>query len=90
MYGSFLIGIQILNPQLEVVKVIGQAELANFPEAKIYNHYVAKVKAGKHSLILPLGAKADLSIDLGDLVLREGFSLKLIDISGLEWQAKIK
>jgi len=64
--------------------------LAQFPKDKIHNHYVAKIKPGAHSLILPLGAKADVTINLQDIPIQENYSLKLIDISGIEWTAKIK
>lgn len=90
VYGSFLIGIEILNENNEVVKSLKQEDLAQFPKDKIHNHYVAKIKPGKHSLILPLGAKADLAIDLEGIQVQENYSLKLIDISGIEWTAKIK
>lgn len=63
--------------------------LSNFPKEKIHNHYIAKVKSGKHSLLLPLGAKADLSIPIGDLPISSLKTLKLIDISGAEWTAEI-
>lgn len=89
VYGSFLIGIEILNENNEVVKFIDQNELANFPKEKIHNHYVAKIKSGKHSLIIPLGAKADLTIDLGDIKIRKNYKLKLTDISGAEWISEI-
>ncbi len=90
VYGSFLIGIEILNENNQILKSIGQEELAQIPKEKINNHYVAKIEPGKHSLILPLGAKADLSIDLEKIPLKENYTLKLIDISGIEWTAKIK
>lgn len=90
VYGSFLIGIQILDENNQVVKSIGQDELAKFPKEKINNHYVAKIKPGKYSLIIPLGAKADINIDLGDILFKENYSLKLIDISGIEWTAEKK
>ena len=90
VYGSFLIDIQILDENNKVIKSIGQEELAQFPKERINNHYVAKIKSGKHSLILPLGAKADISIDLEGLIVKENYKLKLIDISGIEWVAKIK
>ncbi|MFZ4263847.1 TQO small subunit DoxD [Sphingobacterium sp. HJSM2_6] len=90
VYGSFLICIEILNENNEVVKFINQNELANFPKEKIHNHYVAKIKSGKHSLIIPLGAKADLTIDLRDIKIRENYKLKLTDISGAEWTSDIK
>lgn len=90
VYGSFLIGIYILDGNNKVVKSIDQNELAQYPKDKISNQYVAKIKPGKHSLIIPLGAKADFTIDLGELQLKENYSLKLIDISGIEWGTKIK
>src|SRR5690606_21125124 len=90
VYGSFLIGIQILDENNQLVKLIGQDELARIPKEKINNHYVSKIKTGKHSIILPLGAKADLTIDLGEIKIKENYILKLIDISGIEWTAEIK
>lgn len=89
VYGSFLIGIQILNEQGQVLKHIDQQELSEFPLEQINNHYVAKIKPGKHSLIIPLGAKADLKVDVSDLEPQDIYSIKLIDISGIEWQARL-
>lgn len=89
VYGSFLIGIEILDENNKVVKTVSQKELSEFPANKISNHYVAKIKPGKHSLILPLGAKADITIDVNKDEVKENYSLKLIDISGIEWTAKI-
>lgn len=89
VYGSFLIRIQILDENKQVVKTIGQEELAQFPKERITNHYVEKIKPGAHSLILPLGAKADIAIDLEEISLKKGYILKLTDISGIEWTAKI-
>lgn len=90
VYGSFLIGIEILDENNEVVKSIDQNELAQFPEDNIRNHYVAKIRPDKHSLIIPLGAKADIAVDLEGIRLKENYYLKLTDISGIEWTAKIK
>lgn len=92
VYGSFLIGIDLLNEKGEVIQSMNGAELSKFSKEKIHNHYVAKVKPGKHSLIIPLGAKADLMIDLKDNPSSsEKISvIKLTDISGTEWIAKIK
>ncbi|GET49323.1 quinol oxidase [Capnocytophaga felis] len=89
VYGSFLIEIQVLDDGRQVIKNWDMNYLSKFPKDKINNHYVAKVKPGKHSLILPLGAKADLSISLGELPKSEVKTLKLIDISGAEWTAEI-
>ena len=92
VYGSFLIGIHLLNEKGEVIQSMNGAELSKFSKEKIHNHYVAKVKPGKHSLIIPLGSKADLTIDLKDnsSSSEEISMIKLTDISGAEWIAKIK
>lgn len=91
VYGSFLIGIHILDQEGNILKEFNHQELSEFPEKNISNHYVAKVKPGKHSLIIPLGAKADLTLGLNDISTQktEIRTLKLIDISGIEWTAEI-
>ncbi|WP_276699014.1 TQO small subunit DoxD [Chryseobacterium sp.] len=92
VYGSFLIGIDLLDEKGEVIQSMNGTELSKFPKEKIHNHYVAKVKPGKHSLIIPLGSKADVTIDLKDnsSQAEKISSIKLTDISGAEWIAKIK
>ncbi|WP_153394251.1 TQO small subunit DoxD [Chryseobacterium vaccae] len=90
VYGSFLIGIQILDKNGEILKELKQADLSKFPKENIKNHYVAKVKPGKHSMIIPLGAKADILIKADDLRKEEIHNVKLIDISGAEWTAEIQ
>lgn len=89
VYGSFLIGIEILDENKNILKSIGQKELSQLPKSNIKNHYVAKIKPGKHSLVIPLGAKADITLSISDIVLSNHFAVKLIDISGAEWVAKI-
>lgn len=91
VYGSFLIGIHILDKNGNILKEIDQRELSKFSRENIKNHYVAKVKPGKHSLVIPLGAKADLNIGIDDILQKEAIhTLKLIDISGIEWIENIK
>lgn len=91
VYGSFLIGIHILDKNGNILKEIDHKELSKFSKDHIKNHYVAKIKPGKHSLIIPLGAKADLNIRIDDILQKEAIhTLKLIDISGIEWTERIK
>lgn len=88
VYGSFLIGIQLLDEQGTILKELGGKELAALPPARIHNHYVARVKPGKHSLVIPLGAKADITLDIADIAPGQKIhTLKLVDISGIEWTA---
>ncbi|ASK30087.1 quinol oxidase [Chryseobacterium sp. T16E-39] len=91
VYGSFLIGIHILDNKGHLLKELDHIELSKFQPENIKNHYVAKVKAGKHSLIIPLGAKADLKLNIKDIpdLKNKIHSIKLIDISGIEWIAEL-
>src|SRR5690554_4373846 len=91
VYGSFLIGIQLLDESGTIVLEKKGDDLARYPLTHIENHYVAKIKPGAHSLIIPLGAKADLTIDLQDVTGINGssYTVKLIDISCAEWEIKI-
>lgn len=91
VYGSFLIGIHILDKNGNILKALDHKELSNFPKKDIQNHYVTKIKPGKHSLVIPLGAKADVTLDIDDILQKsEIHALKLIDISGIEWIEKIE
>lgn len=88
VYGSFLIGIALRNQQQETVFHLDGNALAQFPKDQIENYYVTKVKPGKHSLIIPLGARALLQINTPQLRLLEAgnYSLVLTDISGITWE----
>lgn len=92
VYGSFLIGITLKRDDGTLVLEKEGKALAQFLPEHIDNQYVAKVKPGKHSLVIPLGAKARLHID--DVVLSDlskgVYQLILTDISGATWTAAIQ
>lgn len=91
VYGSFLIGITLQDAAgHEWLSLDGKA-LSQFPEGNIRNRYVAKVKPGKHALIIPLGARAQLHISDARLqALPPGsYRLVLTDVSGLSWSADV-
>lgn len=91
VYGSFLIGIKLRNAANEVVFEQNQVQLSQLSNAQISNDYVAKVKTGKHSLILPLGARGNLTFEENIFQNMSGtFTLELLDISGAMWTEKIK
>lgn len=87
VYGAWIIGIELLNAQNNVVIQYAQEDLILLDKENISNYYVTKVKQGKHSLVVPLGAKAKLNLfnpqfsDLPDGV----YTIKIIDISGAFW-----
>ena len=92
VYGSFLIGIQLLDESGAILMHKNGDDLAKYPLQDISNHYVAKVKPGVHSLIIPLGSKADMTVDLSEFAFAEAqpTTLKLIDISGAEWEIELE
>lgn len=91
VYGSFLIGITLKDAEGKEVVDLDMEDLSRFPAENIHNKYVAKVKAGKHSLVIPLGAKATL--DIADEALENlpagTYKLVLTDISGQTWETDI-
>lgn len=93
VYGSFLIGVDVVDDTTDhtVLKLDG-TQLSELPQAAIANRYVAKVQPGVHSLIVPLGAKAQLTIDTGQARwdATHQYTLVLTDISGAVWQQAIE
>lgn len=91
VYGSFLIRIELKDGNGTVLFKQSQDELANLQVKNIRNQYVAKVKPGKHSLILPLGAKAKLYFDERIPEKPTGkLTLELTDISGITWKSDVR
>ncbi len=92
VYGSFLIGISLISPEGKILMHKDGSDLAKFPTEHIRNKYVAKVKPGAHSLVIPLGGNAELTIQ--DDVLRTipagEYTLLFTDISGKTWQQTIR
>ena len=84
VYGSFLIGITLKDENGKTILQKNGEELARFPLTRIKNDYVAKVAPGKHSLIIPLGSKATLTIrsDVFMDLPKSDYELILTDISG--------
>ena len=91
VYGSFLIGITLKDENGKTILQKNGEELARFPLTRIKNDYVAKVAPGKHSLIIPLGSKATLTIrsDVFVDLPKSDYELILTDISGITWKEKI-
>lgn len=91
VYGSFMIGIELKDESGNIVLSRNGKDLSELPVENISNFYVAKVKPGKHSLVIPLGSKASISINDEIFTnLKKGeYELNLIDVSGATWQQKI-
>jgi thiosulfate dehydrogenase [quinone] large subunit len=92
VYGSFAVGVQVLDDHDRIVAEWTAEDLSQLPAEAITNKYVAKVKSGSRSLVLPLGAKAQLTLSHKELsALGAGsYHVKLLDVSGLEWSAPLQ
>lgn len=93
VYGSFLIGISVRDDTTgHTVAELDGSQLSRLPQAAIANRYVAKVKPGAHSLVIPLGAKAVLTLDTGPTRWETAhqYTLVLTDISGATWEQAIR
>lgn len=91
VYGSWVIGIELKDTQNQTLVTYSQDDLASLKEHHISNYYVAKIKPGKHSLIVPLGAKATMHLDHPDFeALPKGtYTIKITDISGASWEQEV-
>ncbi len=91
VYGSWVIGIELLDAQGNSIVKYSQENLSNFTNENIANYYVAKVKPGKHSLVVPLGAKAKLTLKASTLsdISKGTYTIKVTDISGVFWEYEI-
>lgn len=91
VYGSFLIGISLVHNEKDTIMNMNGEMLSKFAKEDIHNYYVAKVKPGKHSLIIPLGAKAKLQIHHSPFenLPKGAYQVILTDISGITWQETI-
>ncbi len=88
VYGAWIIGIELKNSNNETVLELSHNDFATSNTLTIDNYYVTKVKPGKHSLIIPLGAKAKLSIKDSKIENLDNniHTLKITDISGASWE----
>lgn len=88
VYGSWVISIELLDQQNNKLITYTQKDLASLSSEAISNYYIAKIKSGKHSLIVPLGAKAKLTFQNETLLnLPTGkYTVKITDISGAYWK----
>ncbi|MEE3999451.1 TQO small subunit DoxD [Tenacibaculum sp. FZY0031] len=91
VYGSWVIAIELLDQNGNIVVQYAQKELASLAHQNILNYYVAKIKPGKHSLVVPLGAKAKMTFSNQTLsqVSNGTYTLKITDISGAFWTHQI-
>lgn len=87
VYGSWVIAIELIDKNNNTVVRYTQEDLAQLNKECINNYFVAKIKSGEHSLVVPLGAKAKINLNNESfLSINNGiYTLKITDISGAFW-----
>jgi thiosulfate dehydrogenase [quinone] large subunit len=92
VYGSFLINLKLVHPEKGKQWELNSKELSELPQNTIDNRYIAKIKSGKHSLEIPLGAKARLSFENNDFkdLPKGDYQLIFTDVSGANWITELK
>ncbi|WP_018344336.1 TQO small subunit DoxD [Cytophaga aurantiaca] len=83
-YGAFIIRITIKDSTGEIVQNFNHETLSNIPKNAIHNYYISKITSGKNSLVVPLGAKAQVVFSLHNLTIGK-YSMEVEDISGKVW-----
>ncbi len=91
VYGSFLIDVTLTNKAGEKIVQLDAKALSKFPKKQISNVYISKIKPGKHSMILPLGAKGTVTVidDILATMPKGEYTLKLTDVSGKNWSVAV-
>ena len=91
VYGSWLIKVEVFDAENKEVIAYHQEDLAQLESHQIENKYVSKIEPGKHSLVIPLGAKATLSFKNEQFkhLSKGNYKLKLTDISGASWSHQL-
>lgn len=89
VYGSWVIRMELIDNENTTLLNYSQEDLSKLNAENISNYYVAKIKPGKHSLIIPLGAKMNLKNSVIEHLPKGKYVLKITDISGAFWEHEI-
>ncbi|OBJ71018.1 TQO small subunit DoxD [Mycobacterium sp. 1274756.6] len=90
VYGAFLIGIDVTDDSTgKPLLHLDGAQLSRLSADAIDNRYVASVEPGAHSLIVPLGARAKITLPADGFDPAHSYTLTLTDISGAAWHSRI-
>ncbi len=90
-YGSFLVRIRLTDGQGNTLWKMEADQLSALPPSAMENAYLAKVKPGAFGLVVPLGARAGVTLPAALSAVPEGpLSVVLTDVSGKEWSAPVR
>lgn len=87
-YGAFLIGITLKDDSGKSILHFDEQALASLKPSDIHNHFLVKTRSGKHSLVVPLGSRADIRLKPTESArLAPGqYQIIATDVSGVSWK----
>lgn len=89
-YGAFITQILLLDESNNPVETFYPNE-SNLEKTHIKNYFFNKVEPNKFSLVVPLGAKAKVSLNpQNNVSIKNGnYKVEIMDVSGLKWSKNI-
>ncbi|MGM0532314.1 MAG: TQO small subunit DoxD [Bacteroidota bacterium] len=92
-YGSFLIRLDVIRNKGDTLHTFNNRYMQNIKKESIDNQYINKIQPGENSLLVPLGAKADVTFRLPEgkkLIKGQEYTFVFTDISGRKFSGKTK
>ncbi|AKV00254.1 Terminal quinol oxidase, subunit, putative (doxD-like) [Labilithrix luteola] len=87
-YGAFVVDLRVFDERGELVRHYDAAALSALGTTRIDNRWLLQVRSGPHGLVVPLGARATVTLPTGEgtPALPPGeYRIELEDVSGIRW-----
>ncbi len=83
---AYIIKMQVNNSQNKPVYMLNQKAIEKLPQTDIHNRYINRAFINKYSMVMQLGAKADINLPISKKTIKElkpgNYKLILTDVSG--------
>ncbi len=90
-YGAFLVAVRVFDSNDALALDYGATTLGSLPQDDIDNRWLVKVRPGPHGLIVPLGARATITLPPSSATLGPGaYRIELEDVSGARWERRVQ
>ncbi len=92
-YGAFVVAFRVFDREGTLVRHYDAAALAALDEARIDNRWLVRARPVAHGLVVPLGARATLTLPEPDAAasLESGtYRIELEDVSGAIWSRSLR
>lgn len=87
-YGAFIVAARVFDSEGTLVHEIDGKALSELPVEAISNRWLVEVKPGAHGLVVPLGARATVRLDVAGELPEGPYRVELEDVSGLVFSSE--